>query len=113
VTFDWGVEAASRLATLPETTAAFCTADLVAAGLQAGLMRLGKRIPEDYSVMGFDNLSVSRMIYPALTTVDQSILAKGRLAGNLIAQILGKKAVSRRTLTDVIIIERDSVARRR
>ncbi|MBK8085295.1 MAG: LacI family DNA-binding transcriptional regulator [Devosia sp.] len=113
VTFDWGLESAARIAARDDITAAFCTADLVAAGLQAGLLKLGKRIPEDISVMGFDNLSVSRMIYPALTTIDQSILAKGRLAGNLIAAILDKKDVPRRTVTDVIIIERDSVARRR
>ena len=113
VTFDWGAEAADRLAQLPGVTAAFCTADLIAAGLLAGLHRLGKRIPEDYSVMGFDNLPVSRMVYPALTTVDQSILEKGKLAGNLIARLLRKEAAPRESTTDVRIVERDSVADRR
>lgn len=112
VTFDWGVTAAERLVGLPGATAAFCTADLIAAGVLAGLHRLGRRIPDDYSVMGFDNLSVSRMVYPALTTVDQSILDKGKLAGNLIAAILDKKNPARETLTEVSIVERDSVARR-
>ncbi len=112
VTFDWGAQAAEQLIALPETTAAFCTADLVAAGLLAGLHRLGKRIPEDYSVMGFDNLSVSRMVYPALSTMDQSILNKGRLAGNLIASILGKKGAPKESFTEVAIVERDSVASR-
>ena len=81
-------------------------------GLQAGLLKRGKRIPQDYAVMGFDNLSMSRMIYPALTTVDQGILAKGRLAGNLITAILGKEDVPRRTMTSVSIVARDSVGRR-
>lgn len=112
VTFEWGVEAASRLVELPGTTAAFCTADLLAAGLLAGLHKLGKRIPEDYSVMGFDNLSVSRMVYPALTTVDQSILEKGQRAGRLIAAILGKENPERKTLIPVTIVERDSVGPR-
>lgn len=112
VTFDWGAEAAEQLAALPGTTAAFCTADLIAAGLLAGLHRLGKRIPEDYSVMGFDNLSISRMVYPALTTVDQSILGKGQLAGRLIASILGKQDAPRETFTDIAIVERDSVSDR-
>jgi LacI family transcriptional regulator len=112
VTFEWGVEAASRLVELPGTTAAFCTADLLAAGLLAGLHKLGKRIPEDYSVMGFDNLSVSRMVYPALTTVDQSILEKGQRAGQLIAAILGKQQPERKTLIPVAIVERDSVGPR-
>lgn len=109
VSFEWGVESASSLIGLADVTAAFCTADLVAAGLQAGLLMRGKRIPQDYAVMGFDNLSMSRMIYPALTTVDQGILAKGRLAGNLITAILGKEDVPRRTTTGVSIVARDSV----
>lgn len=112
VTFDWGAAAAEALAGLPHTTAAFCTADLIAAGLLAGLHRMGKRIPDDYSVMGFDNLSVSRMVYPALTTIDQSILDKGKLAGTLIARILGKQDAPRQTLTEVAIVERDSVSDR-
>ena len=70
-------------------------------------------MPDDYSIMGFDNLSVSRMVYPALTTVDQSILDKGKLAGNLIAKILRKEAAPRETLLPVRIIERDSVSDRR
>lgn len=113
VTFEWGVEAAAHLVALPNTSAAFCTADLLAAGLLAGLHKLGRRIPEDYSVMGFDNLSVSRMVYPALTTVNQSILEKGQLAGQLIAAILGKQQPERKTLIPVTIVERDSVGARR
>lgn len=113
VTFDWGAEAANSLAQLPGVTAAFCTADLIAAGLLAGLHRLGKRIPEDYSVMGFDNLPVSRMVYPALSTIDQSILEKGKLAGELIASLLRKEAAPRESTTDVRIVERDSVLDRR
>jgi LacI family transcriptional regulator len=112
VTFDWGAEAAGAIAANGRITAAFCTADLIAAGLLAGLHRLGKRIPDDVSVMGFDNLSISTMVYPALTTVDQGIGEKGRLAGNLIASILNKRSVPRETLTPTRIISRDSVTRR-
>jgi DNA-binding LacI/PurR family transcriptional regulator len=112
VTFDWGNEAAGTIAANPRITAAFCTADLIAAGVLAGLHRLGKRIPEDVSVMGFDNLSISTMVYPALTTVDQSIASKGRLAGNLVASILNKRETSRQTFVPTTIVERDSVKRR-
>ena len=81
VTFDWGTAAAERVIANPAITAAFCTADLIAAGLIAGLHKLGRRVPEDVSVLGFDNLPIASMVYPALTTVDQAILGKGRLAG--------------------------------
>ncbi len=112
VTFDWGGEAAAAIVANPRITAAFCTADLIAAGVLAGLHRLGRRIPDDVSVMGFDNLSISTMVYPALTTVDQSIANKGRLAGNLIASILNKRATGRQTFVPTRIVERDSVRRR-
>jgi DNA-binding LacI/PurR family transcriptional regulator len=111
VSFDWGVAAAEPIAAAG-ITAAFCTADLIAAGLMAGLHRLGKRVPEEVSIVGFDNLSISRMVYPALTTVDQDILGKGRLAARLITDILGKRAVERRTTVPVEIVMRDSVSRR-
>jgi DNA-binding LacI/PurR family transcriptional regulator len=112
VTFDWGGEAAAAIVANPRITAAFCTADLIAAGVLAGLHRLGRRIPDDVSVVGFDNLSISTMVYPALTTVDQSIASKGRLAGNLIASILNKRATERQTFVPTTIVERDSVRRR-
>ena len=112
MTFDWGSEAAASIVANKRITAAFCTADLIAAGLLAGLHKLGKRIPEDVSVMGFDNLSISTMVYPALTTVDQSIGEKGRLAGNLIASILNKHDTARNTVVPTVIVERDSVRRR-
>jgi LacI family transcriptional regulator len=112
VTFEWGDEAAAGIAKNPAITAAFCTADLIAAGLLAGLHKLGKRIPDDVSVMGFDNLSISTMVYPALTTVDQSIAEKGRLAGSLIASILDRRATARETIVPTKIVVRDSVRRR-
>ena len=112
VTFDWGSEAAAGIAANARITAAFCTADLIAAGVLAGLHKLGKRIPDDVSVMGFDNLSISTMVYPALTTVDQSIGVKGRLAGNLIASILNQRTVERQTIVPTTIVERDTVRRR-
>ena len=112
VTFEWGDEAAAGIAKNPAITAAFCTADLIAAGLLAGLHKLGKRIPDDVSVMGFDNLSISTMVYPALTTVDQSIAEKGRLAGSLIASILDRRATERETIVPTKIVVRDSVRRR-
>jgi LacI family transcriptional regulator len=52
------------------------------------------------------------MVYPALTTMDQSILGKGQLAGRLISAILGKTDAPRESFIDVAIVERDSVATR-
>jgi len=110
VTFDWGIDAADRLIAR-RATAAFCTADLIAAGVLTGMHQRSISIPQDVSVLGFDNLPVSRMVYPALSTVDQAIRAKGQLAGKLVLDLLEGRSIARETLMDVTIIERQSVGR--
>ena len=52
------------------------------------------------------------MVSPALTTVDQSLAEKGRLAGNLIASVLDKRSTARETFVPTRIVTRDSVKRR-
>ena len=61
--------------------------------------------------MGFDNISISQMVYPALTTMDQEIVGKGRIAANLMTSLLTKKQVEREVETKVKIIIRDSVSK--
>lgn len=113
VSFSWGLQAAAEIAKTSEISAAFCSADLIAAGLLAGLHKAGRRIPEDVSVMGFDNISISKMVYPALTTVGQDIIKKGRTAANLITSVLVKTPVDQETITEANIILRDSVTNRK
>jgi len=110
VSFDYGKKVASAIASDPSITAAFCAADLIATGLMSGLQMEGRRIPEDISVMGFDNISIGKMLYPALTTVDQGILARGESAGSLITSALAGQAVPKDMRTPTTIIERASVA---
>jgi DNA-binding LacI/PurR family transcriptional regulator len=50
-------------------TACFCTGDIIALGVLHGANRLGKRVPEDISVIGFDNIPTSRYWNPKLSTV--------------------------------------------
>ena len=111
VSFAWGRDAAERLGAISGVTAAFCTADLVAAGLVAGLHGRGVRVPDDISVLGFDNISLSEMVFPALTTVDQNILAKGEEAGRIITGVLTGADLPRETVSPIQLIERASVRR--
>ena len=89
---DWtaesGYRAASRLA--PETTAVFSGNDQMALGLIHGLVDLGRRVPHDISVVGFDDVPEARFYLPALTTVRQDFEQVGRVAVEaLIRQIEG------------------------
>lgn len=53
-----------------------CMADIIAAGLVEGLTRLGKSIPDEVAVMGYDNLPVCLYARPNLSTIDQGLALK-------------------------------------
>ncbi|WP_420174802.1 LacI family DNA-binding transcriptional regulator [Luteococcus sp. OSA5] len=61
--------AASRLVGGHRETAVVCYNDLVAIGVLRGLQRRGLSVPEDMSVVGFDNTFASDLVTPAITTV--------------------------------------------
>jgi LacI family transcriptional regulator len=72
--FESGVAAARELLTItPRPSAIFCNNDEMAAGVMAAVFEQGLRVPEDVSVAGFDDIPLSRQIWPSLTTVCQPI----------------------------------------
>jgi DNA-binding LacI/PurR family transcriptional regulator len=109
---DWtaesGSHAASRLAA--DTTAVFSANDQMALGLIHGLVDLGRRVPRDVSVVGFDDVPEARFYLPSLTTVRQDFEQIGRVAvESLIRQIEGGAAPQVAPL-DAQLIVRDSTA---
>lgn len=89
VSYDHGVHAGRLIAEkFPEITAIFATADMVAFGVITGIIESGKRVPEDISVIGFDDISVSKIFIPKLTTIKQDITAKGMQAAECLVQAI-------------------------
>lgn len=91
-------------------TAAFTAADILGVGLVKGLRRLGKRVPDDFSIVGFDDLDLARMCDPSLTTVHQDISQKGAVAVQMILNAAAGQAGKQEEILPVRLIERDSVA---
>jgi DNA-binding LacI/PurR family transcriptional regulator len=80
----------------PGLTAVFCDDDLVAAGAYLAARRLGRRIPDDLSVVGFDGLDIGRVLDPPVTTVIADAAELGRVAFELLAaQLAGRRPRSR------------------
>jgi len=78
------------LARSPRPTALFCNIDFYATRIISALGMLGYRVPEDISVVGFDDLDIAQMIHPQLTTVRVDRNAMSRVAmQRLIARIEG------------------------
>ena len=92
-------------------TAIFCASDRVAAQLLQTLDHLHYRVPEDVSVMGFDNLPIAELTHPPLTTLAQDIDQKATLVVDmLVRHIRQKELPPERTLLGVWLVERKSVA---
>lgn len=69
-------------------TAVFCANDLIAIGVIKGLENKGYNIPDDISVVGFDDIYMARMVTPALTTVRQPSYDIGYKAGEILIKNL-------------------------
>lgn len=72
--FEWGQNAAYELIDTGTTAGTIVTAaDVIALGVIAGAQERGYRIPEDFRVIGFDDVGVSNLAHPALTSVRQPV----------------------------------------
>jgi DNA-binding LacI/PurR family transcriptional regulator len=72
----------------PDLTAVFCANDWMAVGAMRELIRMGKRIPEDVAVIGFDDIDLAQYISPSLTTVHQPRYEFGRQAVEALFRLL-------------------------
>lgn len=86
--------------------ALFAANDLTAIGALNYLMQQGKRVPNDISIVGFDNIMLSSMITPKLTTINQPVSQMSEIAIELLIDQISKKKINPREimLTPEIII---------
>lgn len=112
ISYDDGYKIASKIKdNLDKMTALFCASDILALGIIKGLHSLGINVPEDISIMGFDDIKHSKFFIPGLTTINQDIFSKGEKA----VQIIIDRATSNEKLhnetivCDVSLVERESV----
>lgn len=92
-----GYAAASALLQMPEPpTAIFAGNDEMAVGVILAAFQLGVRIPEELSVMGFDDAPISQQIYPRLTTVVQPITTLAQVSIEKLVHYIEHKNVASR-----------------
>ncbi|WP_019537293.1 LacI family DNA-binding transcriptional regulator [Paenibacillus ginsengihumi] len=114
VSYEYGVEAGIEIAKRQTNlTAVFVTSDMMAFGVINGLRQEGLQVPDDVSVIGFDDISLSSIFLPKLTTVHQDIKARGMAAAQYLIDVLdGKqKPDGGVTLLPISIKERETVRR--
>lgn len=92
-----------------KATAIMCGNDLIATGVVEECKLKGLRVPEDISVIGFDDIPVAASMTPALTTVNQNRSELGKVGYTILSSIISGIAISKTLLRPKLVI-RDSTA---
>ena len=92
-------------------TAIFAANDLMAIGALKAFAQLKVRVPEDISIIGFDNIAFSGCTYPPLTTIAQPTYLMGQKAAETLLKVIDKKKIKKSVEFETELIERDSVSR--
>ena len=91
-------------------TAIVAAADILAIGAIKGLYNSGLLVPEDMSIIGFDDLEISQYLAPGLTTIRQQISLKGQRAVELLLEHIADPSLSKQEeILPLKLIERGSV----
>jgi LacI family transcriptional regulator len=93
----------------PEITAVFCASDVMALGVLQAARELKLKVPEHLSIVGFDNILLSKYVSPALTTVGQFPYKMGKAAAQMLIDLIeGRKDIKTIEIKNELIV-RDSV----
>ena len=107
-----GYEAAVSLLSHQPPTAIFAGNDVIAIGVLRAAAERNVAVPRDLSVVGFDDIQMSRYVYPALTTVGQSIRQLGETAAEMLLSRIAAPdtAPIRKRLVTPNVVVRESTA---
>ncbi|NHX02448.1 LacI family DNA-binding transcriptional regulator [Pseudomonas koreensis] len=106
-----GYNAAATLLESNPPSAIFAGNDMIGIGVLRAAAERNVRVPSELSVIGFDDIQMSRYVYPALTTVGQSILQLGEMAAEvLLRRIATPSLVTDQRIVTPSIVLRESTA---
>lgn len=95
-----------------KATAVFACNDLMAIGVMNSCKKLNISIPKDLSIIGYDNIQLSSLVEPKLTTIDQHMELLGSKAAILVLdKIAANNEYGVKTVIDNTLVERESVAK--
>ncbi len=103
-----GRSAMARLLEADGLTAVFVASDVVALGAMAAIRETGRRIPDDISVVGFDDVPVAAYFDPPLTTVRLPAYELGRAVGTALLDRIAGREVQDRTILPTELVIRSS-----
>jgi len=105
-------DAAARLLRQQEFSAVFAAADGTAAAVLGAVRATGRRIPDDISLVGFDDIPLAEFLDPPLTTIRVPAIEVGEAVGRALLDRLAGDLEPRRTILPVELVVRSSVTPR-
>ncbi|GAC1396893.1 MAG: LacI family DNA-binding transcriptional regulator [Chloroflexota bacterium] len=109
--FEGGYRAAEKLLKKANFTAIFAANDSMAIGALQGLKAQGLRLPDDVSIVGFDDVPLSSLVSPGLTTMGVSSYEMGTQAAQLLLErISGKRKRGKQVMIEPFLVLRESTA---
>jgi DNA-binding LacI/PurR family transcriptional regulator len=87
----------------PPPSAVFCYNDMTAIGLLQAVRHMGLKVPEDLSVVGFDDIPLASYMSPPLTTIAQPVPKMGRIAVEMVLRLATNQEVDRSQVTNVVV----------
>ena len=93
---------------VPGLDAVFVNSDLMAIAAMQTLREIGKRVPEDVAVVGYDNLTIADKVTPTLTTVSQNISLAGKLLAQNLLQYIKTRAVTHVTVPVELVVRQSA-----
>lgn len=94
----------------PEITALFCASDLMAIGAIAAARELNLKVPEELSIIGYDDILLASYVSPGLTTIAQNKFGLGYEAARLLIGSLQNETDTHRLVMKTELMERESTA---
>lgn len=92
-----------------DITALFCQSDVIAIAAIRAIKDFGYQVPEDFSVVGFDNIEIGKYITPTLTTISQHSYKLGEVAAKTLLDFLLKKSKKMKSnILDTELLIRES-----
>lgn len=93
----------------PEIDGLYCASDFMALGAINALKEMGRRIPQDVAVFGFDGVMMGEFVTPSLSTIKQNNFKKGHLAAKLLRNILKGEIETNTVVVPCEVVLRESV----
>lgn len=104
-------ETKKLLSQYKEITALFCASDMMALGAIRAISEMGMKVPEDISVMGFDDIPVGKYVYNGVSTIHQDPRMMGYEAGKAVYRMIQGEDIEGKIILDYRLIIRGTTGK--